>query len=144
MHHSTKWALSEFALGIIMIQLLQNLWIFSFYHDIFGDNSYAFIYSFLVFVTSCLYFHHLNFSVPMEYCLFILQRWDPVSPQQRHGSSIVEVYRIVEEVCLLTYILIGILDLFHVSFLWFILPSFHKKRPIYLFFLVKKRGFNFI
>ncbi|KAK2989872.1 hypothetical protein RJ640_015204 [Escallonia rubra] len=25
------------------------------------------------------------------------ERWDPVSPQQRHGSSIVEVYRIVEE-----------------------------------------------
>ncbi|KAE8713841.1 transcription factor HBP-1b(c1)-like [Hibiscus syriacus] len=26
------------------------------------------------------------------------ERWDPISPQQRHGSSIVEVYRIVEEV----------------------------------------------
>ncbi|KAK7833176.1 protein unc-13 homolog [Quercus suber] len=25
------------------------------------------------------------------------ERWDPISPQQRHGSSIVEVYRIVEE-----------------------------------------------
>ncbi|THG10361.1 hypothetical protein TEA_004169 [Camellia sinensis var. sinensis] len=25
-------------------------------------------------------------------------RWEPVSPQQRHGSSVVEVYRIVEEV----------------------------------------------
>ncbi|KAI8546001.1 hypothetical protein RHMOL_Rhmol07G0081800 [Rhododendron molle] len=25
------------------------------------------------------------------------EHWDPVSPQQRHGSSIVEVYRIVEE-----------------------------------------------
>ncbi|KAK2634357.1 hypothetical protein Ddye_029149 [Dipteronia dyeriana] len=25
------------------------------------------------------------------------QRWDPISPQQRHGNSIVEVYRIVEE-----------------------------------------------
>ncbi|XP_059652029.1 protein unc-13 homolog isoform X2 [Cornus florida] len=25
------------------------------------------------------------------------ERWNPVSPQQRHGSSIVEVYRIVEE-----------------------------------------------
>ncbi|KAH0674210.1 hypothetical protein KY290_026050 [Solanum tuberosum] len=25
------------------------------------------------------------------------ERWVPVSPQQRHGSSIVEVYRIVEE-----------------------------------------------
>ncbi|KDO58844.1 hypothetical protein CISIN_1g0427015mg, partial [Citrus sinensis] len=23
--------------------------------------------------------------------------WDPISPQQRHASSIVEVYRIVEE-----------------------------------------------
>lgn len=28
----------------------------------------------------------------------IFQRWEPVSMQQRHGSSIVEVYRIVEEV----------------------------------------------
>lgn len=26
-----------------------------------------------------------------------LEKWDPVSPQQRHGSSIIEVYRIVEE-----------------------------------------------
>lgn len=26
-----------------------------------------------------------------------LERWNPISPQQRHGSSIVEVYRIVEE-----------------------------------------------
>ncbi|KAG9454920.1 hypothetical protein H6P81_007824 [Aristolochia fimbriata] len=25
------------------------------------------------------------------------ERWDPISPQQRHGSSIVEVYRIIEE-----------------------------------------------
>lgn len=25
------------------------------------------------------------------------ERWEPISPQQRHGSSIVEVYRIVEE-----------------------------------------------
>ncbi|KAM5551560.1 hypothetical protein ABKV19_026419 [Rosa sericea] len=25
------------------------------------------------------------------------ERWDPISPQQRHGSSIVEVFRIVEE-----------------------------------------------
>ncbi|GMY22793.1 protein unc-13 homolog isoform X1 [Fagus crenata] len=25
------------------------------------------------------------------------ERWDPISPQQRHGTSIVEVYRIVEE-----------------------------------------------
>ncbi|XP_022765718.1 uncharacterized protein LOC111310483 isoform X5 [Durio zibethinus] len=25
------------------------------------------------------------------------EQWDPISPQQRHGSSIVEVYRIVEE-----------------------------------------------
>uniref|UniRef100_A0A7N0ZYM5 Protein unc-13 homolog n=1 Tax=Kalanchoe fedtschenkoi TaxID=63787 RepID=A0A7N0ZYM5_KALFE len=25
------------------------------------------------------------------------ERWDPISPQQRHGNSIVEVYRIVEE-----------------------------------------------
>ncbi|KAK1293553.1 hypothetical protein QJS10_CPB17g01665 [Acorus calamus] len=25
------------------------------------------------------------------------ERWDPLSPQQRHGSSVVEVYRIVEE-----------------------------------------------
>ncbi|CAL5381544.1 unnamed protein product [Camellia sinensis] len=25
------------------------------------------------------------------------ERWEPVSPQQRHGSSVVEVYRIVEE-----------------------------------------------
>uniref|UniRef100_A0A803MMX6 Uncharacterized protein n=1 Tax=Chenopodium quinoa TaxID=63459 RepID=A0A803MMX6_CHEQI len=25
------------------------------------------------------------------------ERWDPVSPQQRHGTSIVEVYRIIEE-----------------------------------------------
>ncbi|KAL8158855.1 hypothetical protein V2J09_000392 [Rumex salicifolius] len=25
------------------------------------------------------------------------EKWDPISPQQRHGSSIVEVYRIVEE-----------------------------------------------
>lgn len=31
--------------------------------------------------------------------VFILfQKWEPISPQQRHGSSIVEVYRIVEEV----------------------------------------------
>lgn len=30
--------------------------------------------------------------------IFIFQRWEPVSMQQRHGSSIVEVYRIVEEV----------------------------------------------
>ncbi|XP_049415518.1 protein unc-13 homolog isoform X1 [Solanum stenotomum] len=27
----------------------------------------------------------------------VFQRWVPVSPQQRHGNSIVEVYRIVEE-----------------------------------------------
>ncbi|KAH9686349.1 protein unc-13-like [Citrus sinensis] len=33
------------------------------------------------------------------YCrkLMPYQRWDPISPQQRHASSIVEVYRIVEE-----------------------------------------------
>ncbi|KAE9459740.1 hypothetical protein C3L33_08398, partial [Rhododendron williamsianum] len=31
------------------------------------------------------------------------EHWDPVSPQQRHGSSIVEVYRIVEEVSLHHY-----------------------------------------
>ncbi|CAK9133648.1 unnamed protein product [Ilex paraguariensis] len=31
------------------------------------------------------------------------ERWDPISPQQRHGSSIVEVYRIVEEVCILPF-----------------------------------------
>lgn len=30
--------------------------------------------------------------------VMVFQRWVPVSPQQRHGSSIVEVYRIVEEV----------------------------------------------
>ncbi|XP_022945388.1 uncharacterized protein LOC111449639 isoform X1 [Cucurbita moschata] len=28
---------------------------------------------------------------------FQQERWNPISPQQRHGSSIVEVYRIVEE-----------------------------------------------
>ncbi|XP_023636309.1 uncharacterized protein LOC17883068 isoform X2 [Capsella rubella] len=28
---------------------------------------------------------------------FKQERWDPISPQQRHGSSIVEVFRIVEE-----------------------------------------------
>ncbi|KAH9686344.1 protein unc-13-like [Citrus sinensis] len=27
----------------------------------------------------------------------VVMRWDPISPQQRHASSIVEVYRIVEE-----------------------------------------------
>ncbi|CAI9260808.1 unnamed protein product [Lactuca saligna] len=26
-----------------------------------------------------------------------IQKWEPVSMQQRHGSSIVEVYRIIEE-----------------------------------------------
>lgn len=30
--------------------------------------------------------------------LIIPQRWEPISPQQRYGTSIVEVYRIVEEV----------------------------------------------
>ncbi|MQL95922.1 hypothetical protein Taro_028588 [Colocasia esculenta] len=25
------------------------------------------------------------------------KRWDPISPQQRHGNSIIEVYRIIEE-----------------------------------------------
>jgi hypothetical protein len=28
---------------------------------------------------------------------FVQQVWDPISPQQRHGGSIVEVYRIIEE-----------------------------------------------
>jgi hypothetical protein len=31
-------------------------------------------------------------------CCFVQQAWDPISPQQRHGGSIVEVYRIIEEV----------------------------------------------
>ncbi|OEL22041.1 hypothetical protein BAE44_0016941, partial [Dichanthelium oligosanthes] len=34
-----------------------------------------------------------------------LEVWDPISPQQRHGSSIVEVYRIIEEVLLLFLII---------------------------------------
>lgn len=35
----------------------------------------------------------------LRYSFFLIfQRWEPVSMQQRHGSSIVEVYRIVEEV----------------------------------------------
>ena len=33
------------------------------------------------------------------------QAWDPISPQQRHGGSIVEVYRIIEEVLLLSFII---------------------------------------
>ncbi|THU43751.1 hypothetical protein C4D60_Mb02t00030 [Musa balbisiana] len=35
-----------------------------------------------------------------DYCrkrLALYQGWEPISPQQRHGSSIVEVYRIIEE-----------------------------------------------
>lgn len=38
-------------------------------------------------LTMSITFHH-----------FIQQAWDPISPQQRHGGSIVEVYRIIEEV----------------------------------------------
>lgn len=36
---------------------------------------------------------------------YVWQTWDPISPQQRHGGSIVEVYRIIEEVLLLSSII---------------------------------------
>lgn len=42
----------------------------------------------------------------LMYAVLVFQRWNPISPQQRHGSSIVEVYRIVEEARILYFILI--------------------------------------
>lgn len=37
------------------------------------------------------------------FCMYP-QTWNPVSPQQRHGSSIVEVYRIVDEVITICFL----------------------------------------
>jgi len=35
--------------------------------------------------------------------LFHEQEWEPLSVQQRHAASIVEIFRIIEEVCIPTY-----------------------------------------
>jgi hypothetical protein len=63
---------------------------------------------------TCLCFRTLlwySLSVVMNFLQHFLhakfyasQAWDPISPQQRHGGSIVEVYRIIEEVFLLSFI----------------------------------------
>lgn len=54
-----------------------------------------------------LLIHYLDTTLSYSFChlfyaklFFAQQTWDPISPQQRHGASIVEVYRIIEEVLL--------------------------------------------
>jgi hypothetical protein len=51
-----------------------------------------------------LLIHYLDTTLSYSFChlfyaklFFAQQTWDPISPQQRHGASIVEVYRIIEE-----------------------------------------------
>lgn len=40
----------------------------------------------------------ISLTISTNFQCFVQQVWDPISPQQRHGGSIVEVYRIIEEV----------------------------------------------
>lgn len=73
-----KAVLSPFACRLVFVIIYGNFSHLHFFNNIWG---------FFFHLVSCLMF----------VCI-ILQRWDPISPQQRHGSSIVEVFRIVEEV----------------------------------------------
>ena len=53
--------------------------------------------------------------------LILPQRWEPISPQQRYGTSIVEVYRIVEEV--FPSIILSALIFWSLLFFWWVLYS---------------------
>lgn len=71
--------------------------------------------------------------------LFIWQRWNPISPQQCHGSSIVEVYRIIEEVYIILHVLLYSFFWHYWKMLtiWWLSPSLHYFQTADQFFNLK-------
>ena len=71
--------------------------------EVITDSLYWFVLDYRVTYFSCefpVYLWFIFASITSSLTnLSGMQKWQPLSTQQRHGGSIVEVFRIVEEVC---------------------------------------------